>query len=191
MNMNWERIANSIKYYTSLNYEYVEVPWMVTESIVSITKPPNSRIFKTFNGCLVASGEQSFLEIRHDLCPAKSYQCVTPCFRDEKYDELHLPYFMKNELIHVLWKRENPEHALDKMIRDALGFFLHGKIVKTEFGFDIEIEGIEVGSFGIREHEGFRWVYGTGCAEPRLSQAYEMRYFRLDEEERRFLDNNQ
>lgn len=34
---------------------------------------------------------------------------------------------------------------------------------------DIVFRGIELGSYGIREHKYLKWVYGTGLAEPRFS----------------------
>jgi hypothetical protein len=43
--------------------------------------------------------------------------------------------------------------------------------VKTDVGYDLEINGIEVGSYGRREVGDFTWVYGTGLALPRFSQA--------------------
>lgn len=174
--ISWNRIAQAINYYTIKKYEYIEVPWMVDEETINITKPPQARLFDSFLGNLVASGEQSFLAIREDLCPGRKYQCVTPCFRDEKYDELHLPYFVKCELIHVLWKTDDADQALELMIRDAWNFitgitYTCTEVVKTDIGKDILTAGIEVGSYGYREHEGFRWIYGTGLAEPRMSQA--------------------
>jgi hypothetical protein len=42
-------------------------------------------------------------------------------------------------------------------------------IITTKEGFDIEVGGHELGSYGIRKHEYLKWVYGTGCAEPRMS----------------------
>jgi hypothetical protein len=30
---------------------------------------------------------------------------------------------------------------------------------------------IEIGSYGMREYENFKWIYGTGMAEPRFSKA--------------------
>jgi hypothetical protein len=47
------------------------------------------------------------------------------------------------------------------------------RLVTTEDGLDVEIGGIEVGSYGTRLHEGFSWNYGTGLAEPRFSSALE------------------
>jgi len=33
-----------------------------------------------------------------------------------------------------------------------------------------DYNGVELGSYGIRECKFLKWIYGTGCAEPRLSQ---------------------
>ena len=43
------------------------------------------------------------------------------------------------------------------------------EIIKTDIGYDITINGEELGSYGIRKCEFLKWIYGTGCAEPRLS----------------------
>ena len=131
-----------------------------------VTAPPHARLFDTFAGSLVASGEQSFIEIRKSLKPG-GYLCVTPCFRDElQPDELHLMYFMKVELIWVA--PESINHSLSDMIAGALAFYsyyLHCDIIKTDIGYDIASNGIELGSYGYREFDDFLWVYGTGCAE--------------------------
>ena len=43
---------------------------------------------------------------------------------------------------------------------------------KSDGVADLEIAGIEVGSYGIRHHELVgHWAFGTGLAEPRYSQA--------------------
>lgn len=44
-------------------------------------------------------------------------------------------------------------------------------IVATEIGLDLELGGIELGSYGYREHNDLKWTYATGLAEPRFSQA--------------------
>jgi hypothetical protein len=44
-------------------------------------------------------------------------------------------------------------------------------IVKTEIGHDIELNGIEIGSYGWRQNQDIIWAYGTGLAEPRFSIA--------------------
>lgn len=182
MNIDYRLLSIAVGYYEIRGYKYIEVPWIISQESCDVTSPPWTELFKTFAGCLPASGEQSFIEMRKDLKPGK-YQCITPCFRDEeKPDELHLQYFMKNELIRVLEPGQNVEAEIDAIAEDACGFFwsainVFGKngsetrVVETKIGRDIEINGIEVGSYGYREYDGFRWIYGTGCAEPRLSQA--------------------
>jgi hypothetical protein len=54
-----------------------------------------------------------------------------------------------------------------------LSNYLDVKVVKLEdYLYDI-VEaktGIELGSYGIREHDNLKWVFGTGLAEPRLSK---------------------
>lgn len=175
----WHRLAHAINHYERSGFEYIEVPWLVSKESLDVTRPPYAKPFETFMGNLVASGEQSFIEIREDLCPRCKYQCITPCFRDENYDELHFPYFIKNELIVVLWKDDKPMEMIEHVISTAQQFFkdylTHPLIMPTEIGWDIvyikDDTEIELGSYGYREYDGFRWVYGTGCAEPRLSQA--------------------
>lgn len=187
MTIDYTKIGHAVKHYTKLGYEYIDAPWLVSLDSIIVTRPQGARVFSTFAGELVASGEQSFLEIRDQLKPGR-YQCVTPCFRDEKvHDELHLQYFMKNELIWVpdLNKLDFAEDFLvanvirDEMIEDAKSFFdlyapsqiVNAPVLNAFGNKDIQINGIEVGSYGHRLHAGFIWIYGTGCAEPRLTQA--------------------
>jgi hypothetical protein len=42
-------------------------------------------------------------------------------------------------------------------------------IIETKEGFDLEVSGIEIGSYGIRSCEYLKWIYGTGLAEPRMT----------------------
>ena len=172
--IDYKKIADAVDYYIGLGYKYIEVPWLVSKETIDMTKPDWCRSFDTYLGSLVASGEQSFLEIRDKLEQNKRYVCVTPCFRDENpVDRLHQNYFMKVELIHV--EPDNWESML-QMREDATRFFKRYSYnikysIQVPNEMDIEINGIEVGSYGFREYNGFKWVYGTGCAEPRLSQA--------------------
>jgi hypothetical protein len=170
-------------YYASLGYTYIEVPWEVEEKVSKITKPPERKEYQLNSGVLVASGEQSFLQLLKDknLEPG-SYQCITPCFREEPViDEIHKPYFMKLELINTDFPFKP---TLDKMIQDAYNFFskrIECKIIRTESAnhhedhqYDIVTadKEIELGSYGMRwnhEHIGKMWLYGTGLAEPRFS----------------------
>lgn len=173
--INYGYIAKAQHFYGKRGYELIDVPWIVPKLIANITKPDNDcRLFETFAGCLVASGEQSFLFIRERLEPGKQYQCITPCFRDEPvHDDIHLQHFMKLELIRVT----SPDRSttdLAMILADARQFFEQLSdlyLRKTAEGFDLYIGDYEIGSYGIRQFEGFWWVYGTGLAEPRFSFA--------------------
>lgn len=170
INIDYAKIAKAIIFYQSQGYQYLEVPWLVSKESIDITKPKEARYFNTSLGQLVGSGEQSFFEIKNQLKSDSKYVCATPCFRDEQYDELHLPSFFKVELIHV-----QPKLRMQALIKDAFTFFLgysnQISVIGTEIGQDIMLNGIELGSYGRRSIDGFDWEYGTGCAEPRLSQA--------------------
>lgn len=47
------------------------------------------------------------------------------------------------------------------------------KIERTNEGADLTINGVEIGSYGIRTYNAITWVYGTGLAEPRFSKVNE------------------
>jgi hypothetical protein len=173
--INYRYLSDAVDYYKGKGYRYVEAPWFVTPEAINVTKPDKARTFETFAGHLVASGEQSFIDMRGELCPGRKFMCVTPCFRDEpKHDSQHLRCFIKCELIIPLWKDDNPDTFLEVLLKDAqvwLGRYGVFKIVVTKEGKDIFLGDVEVGSYGYRQFKDFRWVYGTGVAEPRLSQA--------------------
>lgn len=137
----------------------------------------------------VASAEQSFLQMQMDAIATGqrmtgSYVTMTPCFRNEPViDEFHQPYFMKVELIS--WDKTT-EEDLSKMVAGARLLFENHLWVdvvnNTEpdpigiKAYDIitHYSGIELGSYGIRNSERVgKWLYGTGLAEPRFSQALE------------------
>ncbi len=176
--IDYTKIAMAVEYYKALGYKYIDAPWLVSKDTIDITKPPELRYFSTAFGHLVGSGEQSFLHIRNHLKVGKKYQCVTPCFRDDVKDEFHQRCFLKLELIEVLGEDEaNDIVVLEKMINDAWDFFAkfanEEDMEEIDYGdnFDIEVNGVEVGSYGARSHQGFSWAYGTGVAEPRFSIA--------------------
>ena len=67
------------------------------------------------------------------------------------------------------------------MINDSFNFFSNFipvenlKCIEMDNGsIDIVaiIDGVEIelGSYGYREFEHMKWIYGTGCAEPRTSR---------------------
>lgn len=166
-------LEKSIEYYDKIGYKRVETPWLVPACIDDITRPKTSKPFELLHNHkrLVASGEQSFLyQNLKGFLPKGKFQTVTPCFRDEKVDFTHCKYFIKNELIIT---DDVTEYSLNAMIDNALEFFKQflpkAQVEKTNIGYDIVCNGIEIGSYGIRSCSFLEWIYGTGCAEPRTS----------------------
>jgi hypothetical protein len=184
--INYQLLADSIDFYTGKGFQRIETPWTVSEYVDDITKPKDRPHYqlKHNNKCLVASGEQSFLYLYlKEYLPKGKFQTITPCFRYEAYDLYHEKCFMKNELIIT---DDVSEDSLKYVIDSAYDFFksklderrLH--VVPTDIGYDIEyniggVNPIELGSYGIRKCEFIKWIYGTGCAEPRLSKVMEYR----------------
>jgi hypothetical protein len=171
--IDFKLLHESILYYETEGFSRVETPWAVTEEVDKITKVRNNQSFqiKHNDKCLVASGEQSFLyQYLKGFLPKGRFQTITPCFRFENFDFLHSKYFIKNELI--ITDRVT-ESVLEEVVQIALNFYREyiPNAVVTEHpdGFDIEINGKELGSYGIRECEFLKWIYATGCAEPRTS----------------------
>lgn len=172
--IDFKLLNESIIYYEEKGFKRVETPWTVSEKVDNITKPADRIAFqlKHNDKCLVASGEQSFLYLLiKGFIPPGKYQTITPCFRFEPFDLYHTKYFMKNELIIT----ENPiSRNMVRMLEEAVEFYepyfkTKLDVIKTPEGFDIEVAAHELGSYGIRQHEYLKWIYGTGCAEPRMS----------------------
>jgi hypothetical protein len=183
--INYKNLDESVNFYSKQGFQRIESPWTITKSISGITKPPSSMEFEIIgkNKVLVASGEQSFLYLYlKGFLPKGRFQTITPCFRDEIFDEVHTKYFMKNELIVT---DEVTHNVLGSVLTQCFNFFkkmLDGdqdlKIVqKTKDSYDIEYKGIELGSYGIRRCNYLHWIYGTGCAEPRLSYCQNIKLY--------------
>lgn len=190
----YRRLIEAMAFYEKCGFRAIDVPWAVSRAALDITRPiqagPETLLYHAggIELCPVASAEQSFLQMQMDARTighhmTGSYVAITPCFRNEHVvDALHQPYFMKVELIS--WDHAD-EDGMSRMLSLAGAFFeryLGWETVKNnEFdpigvGQAIDIvakeSGIELGSYGIREHPAVgRWLYGTGCAEPRLSYA--------------------
>lgn len=183
--MNYENISKAVEYYESRGYVYIQdAPWTVSRTAYYATKPEGATdvVFRESptkeagRNYFVASGEQSFLQMLLDGQPLKQAICVTPCFRVEHRDDWHLPYFVKAELING---QDVDAAHLMYMIHQAAGFFekfCSIRIVEGPNGsYDIVEKGSrrELGSYGIRtltvDGKNFRWIYGTACAEPRLT----------------------
>lgn len=187
--INYLNLHDSTVYYEEHGYKRIEAPWTVTKAISHITKPSIAGMDYEIvgkNKVLVASGEQSFLYLYlKEFLPKGKFQAITPCFREETFDHTHTKYFMKNELI--ITDKVN-EEELFKMVQCAFDFFksklevknlgdIHVRNYKSENDencYDLEYHGVELGSYGIRRCEYLSWIFGTGCAEPRLSYCQNM-----------------
>lgn len=174
--VDWGRLAEAVRFYEARGYARREVPWFVPRDIQEITCPFPQNIMSVAGlGCLVGSAEQAFLALAlaGDIVPGR-YLALTPCFRDEPEDVTHTKTFMKVELFAC-----GPEDQMwaeaERMRDDALAFMTGaGRLpdtVETPAGWDLEICGVEVGSYGTRRARGLTWAYGTGLAEPRFSYA--------------------
>jgi seryl-tRNA synthetase len=121
----WGRIGRAVDYYVQQGFQYWEAPWMLSGwsgvSAYYTTKSPGAidvaHSYRCLEGrvgkseFLVASGEQSFLQaMMEERLPTGRLVCATPCFRHEpdNSDGLHLPYFLKVELIYT------GDHLLDE-----------------------------------------------------------------------------
>ena len=175
--IDYARLAEALGYYAEAGFKQVEAPWIVGHDAYYATKPLGALDFLTLGGYLAASAEQSFLQLMMSGYQLGRSVALTPCFRHEEYDRLHHPYFMKVELINA----ENVSGAcLTEIIDCAQGFYERFVATRVESmpagSFDIveATTGIELGSYGRRRTLGYQWLYGTGLAEPRLTQVIEV-----------------
>jgi hypothetical protein len=171
--IDYQLLADSVDYYAP-RFRRIEAPWTVSEYVNNLTMPEGKQAYKLEHNkkCLVGSGEQSFLylQIKGFLPPGK-YQTITPCLRDEQFSIIHTKYFMKNELIVTDDVSEDQLQFVVNICHDFFVRVLGQKIlqVKTEDGYDLMWNDIELGSYGIRDFQFIRYIYATGCAEPRTS----------------------
>lgn len=178
----WQNLARMGEHYTRLGFQDLPQPWVASHRAIHATLPTGAASTTLNDGqILVGSAEQAFIDcmLAGRMRPGR-WQATTPCFRREPvFDALHHPYFMKLELIDYM--PESAEAALESMVRQvscALDNLLPiGGVAiqteKTEIGWDLTLRGQEIGSYGIREHAGHQWVYGTGIAEPRFTTLLE------------------
>ncbi len=174
--INYKLINDSIDYYQNIGFERIETPWLITEAVDSITRPKNVEPFivQAKKKNLIASGEQAFLYLYlKEYLPKGKFQTVTPCFRNDSFDFTHTKYFIKNELIQTI---DVTHKELSKIVDSALEFyqqFFTTKLLVVSNdtnGLDIMLDDYELGSYGIRECNFLKWIYGTACAEPRTSK---------------------
>lgn len=184
--ISYQHIASATEFYAANGFKMIDVPWIVSDWAMNITRPAGAKTTRIDDGQLVASGEQGFLQLMlNNALPPGRWQCVTPCFRHDAPDRYHQRHFMKVELIDTL---ATTQESLEFITRISLRFFrskLAGCFITPTDPVDstlvsvtardiVSPAGIELGSYGIRQHDSVgSWVYGTGCAEPRLSLAIE------------------
>lgn len=195
--IDYALIDRAIRFYTDRGYQRIETPWLVSKDIADLTKPLNASTYivqkdtEQKQKAFVASGEQSFLYLINKgyLPGVGRYQTVTPCLRDDAWDVTHMKNFVKLELIEYACRspnvdslvlRENNKLYVERAVSVALSFFetLVDKndleVVDTSAGYsvsyDINFNGIEIGSYGFRSCVFCDWVYATGIAEPRFSR---------------------
>lgn len=177
----WHRLSAACAYYSDLGYAYRLMPWTAPLHTLMLTCPEETLIVNSDVGALVGSSEQSFLnaDLESRLGVGR-FLTITPCFRVEAHpDRYHQDYFMKAEL--YVNEPDIGAGTVLSVMHDAFTFFQQivdiedgaGVLesVLTDDGIDILYNGIELGSYGLREVGGQRWVYGTAIAEPRLSRA--------------------
>lgn len=173
----WTRFGAALEWYRHLGYEYLDVPWIVPNHYVRETLPAHVPAHKVIDetsgipciGSLLGSGEQSLLrEFRENRMErGKRYMTITPCFRFEPtYSELSRPSFMKLELFVPSDDKTSVVDVCDHA-KKFLGRWAPGVLtVNTLEGLDLMYNGVEIGSYGHRNHE---YIYGTGLAEPRFT----------------------
>jgi len=172
--ISYQHLQESIDCFSKHGFKRIETPWLVTDAIDSITRPKNKTAFtvEVKKKNLVASGEQGFLYLYlKNQLPKGRFQTTTPCFRDDVFDLTHTKYFIKNELIITDSVNKTELKKIVELSKTFFDTFFDKKttIEKTKEGYDITIKGDELGSYGIRKVEFLTWIYGTACAEPRLS----------------------
>lgn len=176
--IDWKLVGDAIQFYQDKGYRYIEVPWIVNPQAVDATCPSDRVAIQAYHptlelGFLVGSAEQSFIHMMiEDRLPPGRYCAATPCFRDDRLTPIHHRYFFKVELIEVSPSTKDITGIIScarEFMQQHVGVKL--EVVKTEDGLDLHCNSVEVGSYGHRQYLQYHWIYGTGLALPRFTQA--------------------
>ena len=173
-NISATLIYSAMSFFKDKGYRFITVPMLVDEDVVNLTLPSDCSAKFHLDKCYVGSAEQYIYQLikeGKDL-PSKVL-AITPCQRDDGIDEFHQEIFLKIELACT----DNTVTYHDIAI-DVMEYYNtltdNAKYVDfTDFDntCDIEINGVEVGSYGMREYNGRIIHFGTGLALPRFLQA--------------------
>jgi seryl-tRNA synthetase len=157
--------------------EYLHyVPTAVDVECIKATASIDRATYAGNDKWLVGSAEQSFLQLIKDeqIQPGR-YQAITECFRphDKGVSPLHHGIFRKLELISIDCDGDELSSLCQaaKACFKELAPYSKTVLVVTNEGFDLRINGIEVGSYGRRQFRGVPYVYATGLALPRFTDA--------------------
>lgn len=186
MNISTSVLMEALRFYSSKGYAPIDVPLVVDMDVSEHTKPEG--VPELYHGkvegehkCYVASAEQSFIQLhKQGKLPNGKYMAVTPCYRHERFtSDTHYLMFMKLELIVVGVDFKDSDDVIISVVK-------HAKEFMNIIGKDVEMWGnpsdkngvdlvsphgnVEYGSYGFRKMlSGMGYVYGTGCAFPRVS----------------------
>lgn len=182
--IDYSLLSKAIKYFSKKGFKQIETPWRVSKQAIEGTFDSDES-FKTDDKFLVGSAEQGFLELQlQDKLKGTQFMSVSPCFRNDIEDYYHQQEFMKLELIYFSNYEIIKEEIQYQIIkRFVLNFIIKKLNIKTSdiailetkdnnsiYSEDILINGIEYGSYGIRQFQGKYYIYGTGVALPRASK---------------------
>lgn len=169
-------IYKAMEFFKSCGYEFISVPYVVNKDIVGYTLPEGREAHAHGEyGYYVGSAEQSIYQLIEDggVLPKKCL-AITPCQRDESIlDESHLEIFLKIELISFDLGFDHRNIRDDVLnFYDSLNIANITTVVQDDnVSYDININDVEVGSYGYRWFKNVLVSYGTGLALPRLEYA--------------------
>lgn len=179
-------LHRALEWWIGSGFQYVDLPWMVPKQFSDATRPESCRDVPTLHGSFVASGEQSFLQLWEEgrLWGASGYVGWTPCVRDDVLDEYHQHGFVKAEWFVPLedgaqdqWQARKAElvgeqaKLFEMLAQHAGASVMVDTLYLDADQTDLVLNGIEIGSYGIRTFNGRRYIYGTALALPRFTQA--------------------
>ena len=181
--IDYNLLNKALKYFSKRGFRQVEVPWRVSKEAIDGTFDSRES-FKVQDKFLIGSAEQGFLELYlQNKLTSNQLMSVSPCFRNEPEDYFHQQEFIKLELIYFsdyslesrveykIFREFIISFIIKKLKIKASDIFISGVLDSNSiYSEDILINGIEYGSYGIRQFQDKYYIYGTGIALPRASK---------------------